>query len=104
MVQFHRSGEASGYQKMSGFCFLSHNSPIQAAAGAISINGLPTWPALSTRQNDAFCLVNSQNFIIRQKAGYPSISLFCILRSSFGTCLVATIVALFAAIMVEHRS
>ena len=59
MVQFHRSGEASGHQKMSGFCFLSHKWPIQAVAGSISTNSLPTWPALSNRQNGAFCLVAS---------------------------------------------
>lgn len=59
MVQFHRPGEASGHQKMSGFCLLSHKWPIQTAAGSISINGLPTWPALPIRQNDALCLINN---------------------------------------------
>ena len=49
-------GGASGYQKMSGPCFLSHNSPIQAGAETSLINGLRIWPALPTRQNGALCL------------------------------------------------
>jgi len=59
MVQFHRPGEASGYKKMSGPCFLSHKYPDQAAARSSSINGLQAGSALPTRQNDAFCLVDS---------------------------------------------